>query len=151
MSNSQRPHGLQPTRLLRPWDFPGKSTGVGCHCLCLLSPIKHLPGNCSNFTCSTYMRIIDIQSIIYIQLVVTGNSLVVQCLGFHAFPTKGTSSILVGELRSHKLCGKAKERERKIRSGCLENRRRQWHPTPVLLPGNSHGRRSLVGCSPWGR
>ena len=28
--------------------------------------------------------------------------------------------------------------------------RRQWQPTPVLLPGNSHGRRSLVGCSPWG-
>ena len=33
MSDPQRPHGLQPTRLLRPWDFPGKSTGVGCHCL----------------------------------------------------------------------------------------------------------------------
>ena len=31
--DSSRPHGLQPTRLLRPWDFPGKSTGVGCHCL----------------------------------------------------------------------------------------------------------------------
>ena len=30
-------------------------------------------------------------------------------------------------------------------------RRRQWHPTPVLLPGKSFGRRSLVGCSPWGR
>ena len=29
-------------------------------------------------------------------------------------------------------------------------RRRQWHPTPGLLPGKSHGRRSLVGCSPWG-
>ena len=28
-----RPHGVQPTRLLRPLDFPGKSTGVGCHCL----------------------------------------------------------------------------------------------------------------------
>ena len=28
--------------------------------------------------------------------------------------------------------------------------RRQWHPTPVLLPGNSHGWRSPVGCSPWG-
>ena len=28
-------------------------------------------------------------------------------------------------------------------------RRRQWHPTPVLLPGKSHGWRSLVGCSPW--
>ena len=30
-------------------------------------------------------------------------------------------------------------------------RRRRWHPTPVFLPGESHGRRSLVGCSPWGR
>ena len=29
-------------------------------------------------------------------------------------------------------------------------RRRQWHPTLVLLPGESHGRRSLVGCRPWG-
>ena len=29
------------------------------------------------------------------------------------------------------------------------DRRRQWHPTPVLLPGKSHGWRSLVGCSPW--
>ena len=28
--------------------------------------------------------------------------------------------------------------------------RRWWHPTPVLLPGKSHGQRSLVGCSPWG-
>ena len=28
--------------------------------------------------------------------------------------------------------------------------RRQWHPTPVLLPGKSHGRRSLEGCNPWG-
>ena len=29
--------------------------------------------------------------------------------------------------------------------------RRQWHPTPVLLPGESHRWRSLIGCSPWGR
>ena len=27
--------------------------------------------------------------------------------------------------------------------------RRQWYPTPVLLPGKSHGQRNLVGCSPW--
>ena len=29
--------------------------------------------------------------------------------------------------------------------------RRKWQPTPVFLPGESHGRRSLVGCNPWGR
>ena len=34
---TQRPHGLQPIGLLRPGDFAGDSTGVGCHCL-LLSP-----------------------------------------------------------------------------------------------------------------
>ena len=32
-----------------------------------------------------------------------------------------------------------------------EGQRRHWHPTPVLLPGESHGRRSLVGCRLWGR
>ena len=40
VSDSSRPHGLQPTRLLRPWDFPGKSTGVGCHCLLLVCWVK---------------------------------------------------------------------------------------------------------------
>ena len=38
VSDSSRPHGLQPTRLLHPWDFPGKSTGVGCHCLLRRGP-----------------------------------------------------------------------------------------------------------------
>ena len=33
-------------------------------------------------------------------------------------------------------------------SWCIQ--RRQWRPTPVLLPGKPHGRRSLAGCSPWG-
>ena len=33
MSDSSQPHGVEPTRLLHPWDFPGKNTGVGCHAL----------------------------------------------------------------------------------------------------------------------
>ena len=37
VSDSSRPHGLQPTRLLLPWDSPGKSTGVSCHC-----PLRYL-------------------------------------------------------------------------------------------------------------
>ena len=38
VSDPQRSHGLQPSRLLHPWDFPSKSTGVGCHCLLHLDP-----------------------------------------------------------------------------------------------------------------
>ena len=38
----------------------------------------------------------------------------------------------------------------KLSFGSWLHHRRQWHLTPVLLPGGSHGWRSLVGCSPWG-
>ena len=38
----------------------------------------------------------------------------------------------------------------RLRFPSLTLRRRQWHPTPVLLPGKSQGRRNLVGWSPWG-
>ena len=42
MSDSQRPHGLQPTRLLCPWDSPGKSTGLGCHRLLRVTKVAEL-------------------------------------------------------------------------------------------------------------
>ena len=42
-------------------------------------------------------------------------------------------------------------RANRVREVCLhKSNPGQWHPTPVLLPGKSHGQRSLVGCSPWG-
>ena len=37
-----------------------------------------------------------------------------------------------------------------IRNDLMARRRRQWHPTPVLLPGKFHGRRNLESCGPWG-
>ena len=43
VSDPQQPHGLKPSRLLHPWDFPGKCTGVRCHCLLRLwyaRPVK---------------------------------------------------------------------------------------------------------------
>ena len=50
MSDSSRPYGLQSTRLLCPWDFPSKSTGVGCHCLLPHpSAIHHAPSLGSKF------------------------------------------------------------------------------------------------------
>ena len=46
VSDSVRPQRRQPTRLLRPWDFPGKSTGVGCHCLLLnINPLAEKKGH----------------------------------------------------------------------------------------------------------
>ena len=41
MSDSARPHRWQPTRLRRPWDSPGKNTGVGCHFLLQCMKVKH--------------------------------------------------------------------------------------------------------------
>ena len=40
MSDSVRPHGWQPTKLPRPWDSPGKNTGVGCHFLLQCMKVK---------------------------------------------------------------------------------------------------------------
>ena len=49
------------------------------------------------------------------------------------------------------LENKMEKRQESINKDLEElTRRRQWHPTPVLLPGKSYGWRSLVGCSPWG-
>ena len=47
------------------------------------------------------------------------------------------------------LCSTTNTEEAEIEWFYEDLQRRQWHPTPVLLPGKSHGQRSLVGCSPW--
>ena len=57
LSDPQRPHGLQPTRLLRPWDFPGRSTGVGCHCLLSVLFLSWLWAKSSS-GCSLYARLL---------------------------------------------------------------------------------------------
>ena len=61
---------------------------------------------------------------------------------------RGLGQSLVGERRSHMPRGMAKKKKIPPHT---HQRRRQWHPTPVLLPGKSYGWRSLVGCSLWGR
>ena len=43
----------------------------------------------------------------------------------------------------------SRTRLKRLSSSSITSRRRQWHPTAVLLPGKPHGWRSLVGCSPW--
>ena len=58
---------------------------------------------------------------------------------------KGSAGALIARL--HQIHSKIHS----IKPHCPFKQRRQWHPTPALLPWKSHGRRSLVGCSPWGR
>ena len=64
------------------------------------------------------------------------------------------STVILDTLKSGELSQNCKEKEwhewSLSKISLKKIRRRQWHPTPVLLPGKSHGRRSLVGCSPWG-
>ena len=57
VSDSQRPHGLRPTRLLCPWDFPGKSGGVGRHCTSIHRRNFHpLPVSLSLLTFKSWLK-----------------------------------------------------------------------------------------------
>ena len=117
VSNSLQSYGLQPSRLLCPWDYPSKNTGVGCHFLLQgILPTQGLtPVSCTagSFSASEPPRK---------PLVAVRSSL--QCL-----------LVDLDELTEAQQ----------------DDWRRDWQPTPVSLPGESRGRRSPVGYSPWGR
>ena len=65
---TQWPHGLQPTRLLHPWDFPGKSTGVGCHCLLWFHPQLYKKFNINESLFSILMSFLSLISVMKIFL-----------------------------------------------------------------------------------
>ena len=129
MSNSVQPQRQQPTRLPRPWDSPGKNTGVGCHCLLQCMKVKSE----SEVTLSD-------------QLLATPWTAAYQAppsIGFsrQEYWSGLPSPSLTVSIETLLLINFTYEL----------SQRRQWHPTSILLSGKSHGWRSLVGCSPWGR
>ena len=69
-------HGLQPTRLLHPWDFPGKSTGVGCHRL-LLSAIR--------VVVSVYLRLLMLIFLLSILIPACASSSPAFCMMYSAY------------------------------------------------------------------
>ena len=173
-----RPHGLWPARLLCSWNFPGKNTGVGCrfllqwifqtqglnlHLLCLLHwqadslPLHHLgnPGRlvlankytqrtspilCLSSSLSFSRWVPHLHQHLKTEKKRGGGCIIFTYFFFiekeklfrHSFLLHISSSVPIGQ-------------------HCTTCRRRRWHPTPVPLPGKSHGWRSLVGCSPRGR
>ena len=156
VSDSLRPHGLQPARLLRPWDSPGKNTGVGCHtllqggfltqglnlglphCRWILYCLSHqgnpwilewgdMPSSRGSSESRDWTQVSHTAGRFFTLWATREAPVVIQiCMWYRDV-----------ELHTH------------IRSVSVPWFW-EWHPTPVLLPGKSHGWRSLVGCSPWG-
>ena len=145
-----RPHRRQPTRLPRPWDSPGKNTGVGCHFL-----LQCMKVNSESEVAQSCPTLSD-----PMECSLTGSSIhgIFQARvlewGAIAFSQAAAYTII------YKYCMINIRNETKdINTDLADIKRiimelyeqlwrRQWHPTPVLLPRKSHGRRSLVGCSP---
>ena len=123
MSDSLQPHGLEPARLLCPSGFSRQEYWSGLPC----PP----PGDLSN------PGIEPMSSALQGRFLTTG-------------PPGKSIHFLISLLFQYAPPGNSKSCQ-SLRTISPRMRKRQWHPTPVLLPGESHGRKSLVGCSPWGR
>ena len=135
MSDSVRPHRRQPTRLPGPWDSPGKNTGVGYHFLLQCMKVKSESEVAQS--CPTLRDPMDCS--------LPGSSI-------HGI-FHGCKSTGVGchRLRSGKesVCQRRRCRRLDFNPGVRKLPwRRAWQPTPVSLPGESHGQRSLEGYSP---
>ena len=161
MSDSVRPHGLQPTRLLRPWDSPSKNTGVGCHFLLQCIKVKsesEVPQSCLTLSnpmdCSPPGS--SVHGIFQATVLEWGAIAFSLILDSEKAMTPHSSTLALKIHRRRSLVGCSPW-------GCEESdttslplftfmhRRRKWQPTPLFLPGESQGRRSLVGCRQWGR
>ena len=163
MSDSVRPHRQQPTRLLCPWDSPGKNSGVGLpfpspmhkserevaqSCPTLCDPMgcsppgssvhgsfqtRVLEGGASAFSFLLRGLINISHTLIYLMVFYT----------YLANPQVHSGKESACHCRRHERCGF---------NPCVEKIpwRRKWQPSPVFLPGESHGQRTLVGYGPWG-
>ena len=154
VSDSVRPHRRQPTRLPRRWASPGKNTGVGCHFLLQCLKVKsesEVAQSCLTLSVSMdcslpdfsvqgifQARVLEWGAIAFSNIYVYVNRwmCIYVCVYTYIYIYIYMCVCIIGYKHSFLLC--------------KPYRRRQWHPTPVLLPGKSHGWRSLVGCSPWG-
>ena len=168
MSDSVGPYRWQPTRLPRPWDSPSKNTGVGCHFLLQCMKVKNESEGAQS--CLTLSHPVDCSP--------SGSSThgifqarVLECLGEDKYCKGGGWAEVQGLLNrkyifpllscSHLSLYKGlfffftchlsdPAPQPHYRPAAAHPRRKRWHPTPALLPRKSYGRRSLVGCSPWG-
>ena len=158
MSDSVRPHRQQPTRLPHPWDSPGKNTGVGCHfllqCIKVKSesevaqscPTPSDPMDCSLSGSSVHgvfqARVLEWGAIAFsdsaLGRYISHSSTLAWKLPWTEEPGRPQS---MGSLRI------GHDWATSLSLFTFMHWRRKWQLTPVFLPGESQGRRSLVGCS----
>ena len=113
-----------------PWDFPGKNTEMGFHSL----PRGIFLTQASN---PYLLYLLHCRWILYHWATREAQTQNYGSINYVRWKIWFNCSLCEIDLDILPLCN-------------MPARRRQWHPTPVLLPGESHGWRSLVGYSPWG-
>ena len=111
VSDSSQPHVVQPTTLLHPWDFSGKSTGVGCHCLLHLDSLVLWKGPClGHFSVNLAHKRLTVNVWKYKALyLLPRNYSYMPCMGFSYFPWSP----------GHHLCWISKS-IKAVPDGCLE-------------------------------
>ena len=155
MSDSMRPHRRQPTRLPRPWDSPGKNTGVGCHFLLQCEKVK--TENEFAQSCPTLSDSMDCSPPgSFIQWDPPGKSTGVGCHCLNSYHSMGTLN-LPGVSQVALVVNNLPANAGDVRDTCgLDPWVRKipwgwkWWSVPVFLSENSHGQRSLAGSSLWG-
>ena len=131
MFDSVRSHRWQPTRLPRPWDSPGKNTGVGCHFLLQCMKVKSESEAAQS--CPTLSDPMDCS--------LPGSSV-------HGFSRQEYwSGVPLPSPTSQYRRPKRHKFDPWVRKIPWK---RAWQPTLVFWPGESHGQRSLAGYSPSG-
>ena len=154
-----RPHRRQPTRLPRPWDSPGKNTGVGCHFLPQCMKAKSESEVTQSCPILTWLAIskVKVKSLSRIRLFAT-----LWTVAYQASPSMGFSrrvlewgaiafSAQVVLVIKNPAANPGDIREESSIPGWGRSPGgRAWQPTPVFLPGESHGWRSLMGYTLWG-
>ena len=163
------PTGLQPARLLCPWDSSAKNTGVGCHAL--LQGTFQTQGSNPCLLCFLHWQASSLPlvllSIIIMFVRITHDGMYVGCIckatlvlilnkkgmATHsstlAWTIRGTGE--TGRLQSMGSLRIRHDWATSLSLFTFMHWRRQWQPTLILLPGESQGRGSLVGFPLWDR
>ena len=147
ISDSLQTYGLLPTRLLCPWDSPGKSTGMGFHTL-LQGMVPTQESNPGLLHCRKILYQLGHQGNIY------------PWYGFQVEKSMAPHSSTLawkipwteerGRLQSMRSLRVGHNWETSLSLFTFMHWRRKWKPTLVFLPGESQGRGSLVDCRLWG-